>query len=252
MKIRSTPRGSLIVLEGCDRSGKTTQCAKLVETLSAKGESIEALKFPDRLTPIGKMINSYLQMSEELDDRVAHLLFSANRWEAVESMKKTLNAGTTLIVDRYAYSGIAYSGAKGLDIEWCRSPDVGLIKPDRVIYLTVSEDKMAQRANYGNERYEKIDFQKQVHQVFMKLQEPYWQIVSADGNIDDIHSEVTQIVTDTITDNKYKPLLKLWTEVGRSIWGAAIACTCIDLVVECSGVTLLTLHVMIWLLSVVV
>uniref|UniRef100_A0A2C9M839 dTMP kinase n=1 Tax=Biomphalaria glabrata TaxID=6526 RepID=A0A2C9M839_BIOGL len=115
-------------------------------------------------------------MSQELDDRVVHLLFSANRWEAIESMKKTLKAGTTLIVDRYAFSGIAYSAAKGLDLEWCRSPDIGLIKPDKVIYLSVNEQIMSERANYGNERYEKIDFQKRVHNIFLQLQEPYWQL----------------------------------------------------------------------------
>jgi thymidylate kinase len=36
----------------------------------------------DRTTPIGKMIDAYLRSAEDLDDRVIHLLFSANRWEA--------------------------------------------------------------------------------------------------------------------------------------------------------------------------
>lgn len=36
----------------------------------------------DRTTPIGQMINSYLQQSSELEDRAIHLLFAANRWEA--------------------------------------------------------------------------------------------------------------------------------------------------------------------------
>ncbi|XP_055868614.1 thymidylate kinase-like isoform X2 [Biomphalaria glabrata] len=212
MKVSTTPRGSLIVFEGCDRSGKTTQCAKLVESLQAQGEEVKLMKFPDRTTTIGTLINNYLQMSQELDDRVVHLLFSANRWEAIESMKKTLKAGTTLIVDRYAFSGIAYSAAKGLDLEWCRSPDIGLIKPDKVIYLSVNEQIMSERANYGNERYEKIDFQKRVHNIFLQLQEPYWQNVSADGSIDVIHKEINTIVSETIRDSKVKPLLKLWTD----------------------------------------
>lgn len=35
-------------------------------------------------------------------------------------MERKLLGGTTLIVDRYSYSGVAFSAAKGLDIEWCK------------------------------------------------------------------------------------------------------------------------------------
>ncbi|CAL1528619.1 unnamed protein product [Lymnaea stagnalis] len=204
-------RGALIVFEGCDRCGKTTQCAKLKEKLVDEGEDVELVKFPDRTTPIGKLINSYLQMTEELDDRVAHLLFSSNRWEAMELMKKKLKAGTTLIVDRYAYSGIAYSSAKGMDLDWCKNPDVGLIQPDTVIYLSVSEEIASQRSHYGGERYEKLEFQKKVHKNFLELQEPYWEVVPGDASVDDIHKQIHSIVRKTINQSKSKPLLKLWT-----------------------------------------
>jgi len=39
------------------------------------------MRFPDRTTAIGKIINAYLSMSTNLDDRATHLLFAANRWE---------------------------------------------------------------------------------------------------------------------------------------------------------------------------
>lgn len=41
------------------------------------------LMFVDRTTPIGQMIDAYLKSDVEMDDHVIHLLFSANRWEAV-------------------------------------------------------------------------------------------------------------------------------------------------------------------------
>ena len=58
------------------------------------------------------MINSYLQNTKDIDDHAVHLLFSANRWEQSSEMLSYLNSGVTLIVDRYAYSGAAFSGAK--------------------------------------------------------------------------------------------------------------------------------------------
>jgi len=77
-------RGTLIVFEGCDRSGKTTVCKKLVEHFNGK-ESVKFMRFPDRTTEVGNAINSYLIGQRELDDHVIHLLFSANRWEKVGS-----------------------------------------------------------------------------------------------------------------------------------------------------------------------
>jgi dTMP kinase len=69
---------------------------------------------------MGKMISSYLSSQMDLDDASIHLLFSANRWEKRALMEAKLRAGTTLVVDRYSYSGVAFSAAKGLDLDWCK------------------------------------------------------------------------------------------------------------------------------------
>ncbi|PNX77153.1 thymidylate kinase, partial [Trifolium pratense] len=55
-------------------------------------------------------------------------------------METKLKSGITLIVDRYSFSGVAFSSSKGLNIEWCK--------------------KAAERGGYGDERYEKLEFQK--------------------------------------------------------------------------------------------
>ena len=47
-------RGALIVFEGCDRSGKTTQVTKLVERLNKAGKPAVMMRFPDRTTSIGQ------------------------------------------------------------------------------------------------------------------------------------------------------------------------------------------------------
>lgn len=75
-------RGKLIVFEGLDRAGKSTQCARLATRLHSPSHPVAHLRFPDRTTPIGQMINAYLTGASDVDDHVIHLLFSANRWEA--------------------------------------------------------------------------------------------------------------------------------------------------------------------------
>lgn len=105
-------RGALIVFEGVDRVGKTTQCQRVFQDLKKEQYSVEYWKFPKRDTTVGSLIDEYLRGSCELDDHVIHLLFSINRWETAKNLKDKLNSGTSLIIDRYAFSGVAYSAAK--------------------------------------------------------------------------------------------------------------------------------------------
>lgn len=58
-------RGALIVLEGVDRAGKTTQGLRLVSALCASGHRAELLRFPERSTEIGKLLSSYLEEKTE-------------------------------------------------------------------------------------------------------------------------------------------------------------------------------------------
>lgn len=172
----TTPvRGALVILEGLDRSGKTTQVQRLAERLSKTEEgtrNVEVMRFPDRTTPIGKMIDSYLKSQADMDDHVIHLLFSANRWEAVAKIKGLLAAGTTVVCDRYYYSGMVYSAAKqnpALTLPWARAPEVGLPRPDLVVFLNLKEEEAQKRGGWGDEKYEKAEMQRKVRELFWGL-----------------------------------------------------------------------------------
>lgn len=144
------PRGAFILLEGLDRSGKTTQSQMLVERLQQSGSPAVPRHFPDRSTATGKIINDYLKNKEvAISDHVIHLLFSANRWEAVDDLTSTLASGTTIVCDRYAFSGVAFSNAKGLNQQWCQAPDKGLPAPDHVLYLDVPLNEAEKRGGYA-------------------------------------------------------------------------------------------------------
>ncbi|KAF1801714.1 thymidylate kinase-domain-containing protein [Mucor lusitanicus] len=183
-------RGLLIVVEGCDRSGKSTQCENLVAQLQQSGNNAELVKFPDRTTQTGKMIDSYLQQKSDLDDHAIHLLFSANRWEAMKALSEKLNSGTTLVVDRYAFSGVAFSSAKGLDLEWCRNPDIGLLTPDIVLFLDLTIDEAEKRGGFGQERYEKRELQIKVRDEFAKLQDDTWKFIDASQSKEKVQQDI--------------------------------------------------------------
>ncbi|XP_048433727.1 thymidylate kinase-like isoform X2 [Pyrus x bretschneideri] len=205
-------RGALVVLEGLDRCGKTTQSARLVTNLERLGYSAELWRFPDRTTSVGKMISSYLSNESQLDDHTIHLLFSANRWEKRSLMESKLKSGTTLVVDRYSYSGVAFSSAKGLDIEWCKAPEIGLLAPDLVVYLDIPPEKAAERGGYGGERYEQLEFQKKVGHNYQVLCSPTWKIIDACSSMEDVEEQLQEMVLECIKPcREGKPLSCLWS-----------------------------------------
>ena len=58
-----------------------------------------------------------------------------------------------MVCDRYAYSGVAYSVAKGMDLEWCRGPDVGLLRPDLVVFLDAAPEKVRRRGTQRSDSW---------------------------------------------------------------------------------------------------
>lgn len=189
-------RGALIVLEGLDRVGKSTLAKKLVEHLEKTKRPVAYHRFPDRTTPVGKLINEFLQCStKRVDDHVMHLLFSANRWELDSCIRKTLKQGVTVILDRYSYSGIAYSSAKpNLSFEWCYRPEIGLTRPDLVIYLELPKEAQYKRPGFGEERFETEELQEIVRQQYDKLidksLEPWLKVDVENKSEDEVLGEV--------------------------------------------------------------
>lgn len=204
-------RGALIVLEGCDRSGKTTQSKQLVKSLTTNGHQVSYMNFPDRATECGALINSYLVNNKEFSDETIHLLFASNRWEVKQKMEKLLQEGTTLIVDRYSYSGVAFSSAKGLDIGWCKATEVGLLKPDLVLWLKMDVQSISSRAGFGAERFEVPEFQQRVMKAYDQLKDDsYWKEIYADKPFNDLHGELLIHCCEAINKISNDKIDKLW------------------------------------------
>ena len=219
----SCGRGSFIVLEGVDRCGKTTQVQRLVQKMISMGLAATARRFPDRTTATGKLIDQYLQSNSTLSDESIHLLFSANRWEAAGPLQSTLEAGTHIVCDRYAYSGVAFSSAKpGLSLDWCQAPDRGLPAPDCVVFLDLEPEQAEQRGGYGQERYENADFQARVRQRFAELQNLEqqskaavpWHVVNAAQSIQEVENDIWSIVQPLLPVVAQQPVGKLWVDDG--------------------------------------
>lgn len=192
-------RGLLIVFEGLDRVGKSTQVEMLKQNLEKIGHKVEYQRFPDRTTSTGKMLNELLLNKKNMDIKASHLLFSFNRWEKVEEMKETLMQNTTIIVDRYAFSGVVYSLANGAPKEYVLVPDQGLLRPDIVIQLDMPIDEIKKRGGFGEEKYEKEEIQIKVQSNYKLFHsKKYWKIINANNDKElvsnEVFSEVEKII----------------------------------------------------------
>lgn len=199
-QLRTIPEspGIFIVFEGADRVGKSTQARRLAEALGA-----ELLRFPDYDLPGGELLRDYLLGKVELAAEAAHLMFSANRWQMARRIVGLLEQGKTVVCDRYAYSGVAYSVAKGLSTKWCKYADTGLPVPDVVFHLTASVAETRQRAGFGqNDRHETEELQRAIKSVYeLELVgcDTLWIDISGGSSVVEvaqiIHNEVRMLQT---------------------------------------------------------
>lgn len=108
--------GKLIIIEGVDGSGKTTQVKMLEELLVAKGKKVKCVKFPNYQSPTGQLVNSYLKNefgpASELDPRLSCALYALDRAAHKEHLKRYIEKYDYVLLDRYFYSNIALQGSK--------------------------------------------------------------------------------------------------------------------------------------------
>jgi dTMP kinase len=137
-----------------------------------------------------------------------------------KSIREDLAEGTTVVIDRYYYSGCAYSAAKNnpeLNLKWARQPEVGLPRPDLCIFLDISSEDAAKRGGYGKEKYEKKEMQDRVRELFEVLMEGDekggFVKINAGGNVEEVQEAVqkaAQKVLERIDDKTPLRFVEPW------------------------------------------
>lgn len=187
------PKGKIIVFEGIDKAGKTTQAKLLEKKLGSKCVRID---FPDYSTPIGKEIKQFLDGKRDYPDEVKMMLLSANRWEKKIQIEKIVAKGTTIIMNRYYQSNLVYGISKGLKLDWLLSLDKGMPEADLVIVIDIKPKTLARRSKNVVDTFEKdLGLIRRVKKNYRILGKRFnWRIVEGENSVDKVHSQVLKIV----------------------------------------------------------
>jgi dTMP kinase len=181
-------KGKLIVIDGTDGSGKTTQANLLLKHLKKDGRKVKFIHFPryeDNF--FGKFIAHCL--SEQyynwvnIHPKIASVVYAADRWESKEKIERWLKQGYIIVMDRYISSNQIHQGGKisnvkkrEIFIEWLAEMEYKVFKipmPDLTIYLSLSIEmvlKLIKDRNYKGARAY-LGSKKDVHEKDIKFLE---------------------------------------------------------------------------------
>ena len=195
-----TRRGRLIVLEGGDACGKSTQAQLLAEALGA------VVTHEPGATPVGRRIRAVVLDAalEALDPRAEALLLAADRAQhAAEVLRPALAAGRDVVSDRFTGSSLAYQGfGRGLDVGELRRLSAWAtdgIEADLVILLDVPPDVAHSRQTTAPDRLEaeEAGFHERVAEGFRALAaaEPErWAVVDGTGSVEEVAARVRKVL----------------------------------------------------------
>ena len=224
----------LIVIEGLDGAGKSTQINRLNEYLVSKGHRCRQLHFPRTDSPVyGGLIARFLRGElgdiHQVNPYLVAVIYAGDRLDFKPTLEKWLHDGDMILLDRYVYSNVAYQCAKISDTEenralreWILHMEFeyhGLPKPDLNIFLDVpfmfTRQKLTDHREGDERQYLQgkmdiheadLDFQECVRQSYLSLSDTdgFVKIDCSDGNsilsVDQIFNKVVTVLKDHLTN----------------------------------------------------
>ncbi len=211
----SAARGRLIVLEGGDGVGKTTQLPLVADALRARGLPVHTIREPGQ-TQVGQQVRALLlHPDSKISPATEALLFLSARGQVVaEIVAPALARGEWVVADRFFVSTYAYQIAgHGLDDARVRSANAlatGGLVPDLTLLLTLSQAAAgARRSARGQadrlERYG-VDFDARVAEAYAASVTPAWQAahpecgpivaVPADGAVEAVTAQLLSAILE--------------------------------------------------------
>lgn len=202
-------RGKLIVVEGCDGSGRSTQIQQLVEWLESSGHATTQVGLK-RSTLVSEELN-LAQNGNTLSHTTMSLFYATDFADQLENVIfPGLKAGRMVLADRYIYTLMARDLVRGSDMNWLQNLYGMALIPDVVFYLDVSAEERVQRnfakdfaldywesgmdLGLSREMFDSfLKYQAMVEKEFKRLHKIYgFTIINGNRSAEDIFGELRE------------------------------------------------------------
>lgn len=196
----------MIVLEGLDGAGTTTQTRRLVEHLNTRGHAHATREPSDG--PIGQLIRQMLTgghaiLGQSIAQSTFGLLFAADRLDHLQrEVEPKLAAGVTVVSDRWYHSSLAYQGT-GADRDWITLLNARARRPDLTIFLQVRPEVAAARrvaAGRVEELFEDLRMQEEVAAGYKATNSELAalgeriEVIDGEADADTVFTAITKLV----------------------------------------------------------
>ena len=207
--------GKLIVVEGADGSGRSTQIAQLVQWLEGSGHATVQVGLK-RSTLVSEELNK-AQDGNILSRTTLSLFYATDFADQVENiMLPALKAGFMVLADRYIYTLMARDLVRGMDEAWLKNLYGIALVPDAVFYLNISPEQLVQRNFAKNKRLDYwesgmdlglsrdmfdsfLKYQALMARQFTRLQATYgFDIVDADRSPEEVNADLRRKIESVL------------------------------------------------------
>ncbi|MCX6876542.1 MAG: dTMP kinase [Verrucomicrobia bacterium] len=192
------PNGTLIVIEGIDGTGKSTQVRRLAEWLTSQGREVVASREPTDGPWGRKLRESAASGRLSAADELAYFL-EDRRQHVAAVIAPALAAGKVVVLDRYYFSTMAYQGARGFDpTEIRRLNEAFAPVPDLLLILDLevaaAHGRIGSRGDSANE-FEQRENLERCRQIFLALRhEPFARVIPGNCGINTVTARLQQAV----------------------------------------------------------
>lgn len=199
---RLQSKGLLIVFEGTDGTGKSTQLQLLDKYLQDKGYPVVTTREPTDGQYGRKIRSLYINRGDYSPEKELELFLEDRREHVKDVLSPAIQEGKIVLCDRYFLSTAAYQGARGFDPENILALNQFAPDPDLALLFQAPLETGFKRITCGRgdqlNDFEQEDNLAQVAAIFAAIKRPYIQLVDASGSIEDVHHMVLKHVRDIL------------------------------------------------------